>query len=60
MTQLLALTLGNLKISNLSAAVLLVFSILFVISFIIVSLKNDNAGMLKWMFSKPSKTKKES
>ena len=53
---MLALTLGNLELSNVSAAVLSLFSLLFVASFIFVSVKNDNEGLMKWMFNDPSRS----
>ena len=46
----IALTIGYLEISNTSAAFLLGISVLFLGSFILVSLKNDNEGMMKWIF----------
>ena len=52
-----ALTLGNLELSNASAAVLSVVSLLFLASFIFVSIKNDNEGLMKWMFDDPSRAR---
>ena len=49
---LLAMTLGHLQISNIGAAVLVSSSLLFLGSFIFVSLNNDNQGMLTWIFAK--------
>lgn len=49
---LLAVTLGHLQISNIGAAVLVSSSLLFLGSFIFVSLNNDNQGMLTWIFAK--------
>ncbi len=46
----IALSIGYLEMSNISAAFLLGISLLFLGSFIIVSLKNDNEGMMKWIF----------
>tara|TARA_B100001057_G_C22662421_1_gene876490 strand:+ start:444 stop:623 length:180 start_codon:yes stop_codon:yes gene_type:complete len=46
----IALSIGYLEISNASAAFLLGISLLFLGSFVIVSLKNDNEGMKKWIF----------
>ena len=46
----IALIIGYLEISNASAAFLLGISILFLGSFVLVSLKNDNEGMMKWIF----------
>ena len=46
----IALIIGYLEISNASAAFLLSISILFLGSFVLVSLKNDNEGMMKWIF----------
>ena len=51
---LLTVTLGNLEISTISAAVLAVVSLLFLVSFAVVSLKNDSKGMMEWMFDKNS------
>ena len=48
----IALSIGYLEISNASAAFLLGISFLFLGSFVIVSLKNDNEGMMKWIFEK--------
>ena len=48
-----ALTLGNLELSNASATVLSLVSLLFLASFIFVSFKNDNEGLMKWMFDDP-------
>ena len=47
---LIALSIGYLEISNVSAAFLLGISLLFLGCFFIVSLKNDNDGMMKWIF----------
>ncbi|WP_413403739.1 MULTISPECIES: hypothetical protein [unclassified Synechococcus] len=44
------LSFGNLEISELSAAVLITVSLVFLVSFGIVSFKNDSKGMMKWMF----------
>ena len=49
---LLTLNIGFLEISNVSAIFLLVVSLLFLGSFILVSLKNDNEGMMRWIFEK--------
>tara|TARA_B100000902_G_scaffold312193_1_gene302268 strand:- start:381 stop:560 length:180 start_codon:yes stop_codon:yes gene_type:complete len=46
----IALSIGYLEISNVSAAFLLGISLLFLGSFVLVSLKNDNEGMMKWIF----------
>ena len=46
----IAFIIGYLEISNASAAFLLGISILFLGSFVLVSLKNDNEGMMKWIF----------
>ena len=46
----IALSIGYLEISNGSAAFLLSISVLFLGSFVLVSLKNDNEGMMKWIF----------
>ena len=54
---MLALTLGNLELSNVSAAVLSLVSLLFLASFIFVSVKNDNEGLMKWMFNDPSRSR---
>ena len=47
---LTTLSFGNLEISELSAAVLITVSLVFLVSFGIVSFKNDSKGMMKWMF----------
>ena len=47
---LLTLSLGNLEISELSAAILIIVSLMFLVSFGIVSVKNDSKGMMEWMF----------
>ena len=47
---LLTLSLGNLEISELSAAVLITVSLVFLVSFGIVSLKNDSKGLMEWIF----------
>ena len=49
---LLTINIGFLEISNVSAIFLLVVSLLFLGSFILVSLKNDNEGMMRWIFEK--------
>ena len=46
----IALSIGYLEISTVSAVFLLGISLLFIGSFVIVSLKNDNEGMMKWIF----------
>ena len=48
----LALTLGHLQISNIGAVVLVVSSLIFLGSFVFVSLKIDNQGMMAWIFVK--------
>ena len=48
----LALTLGHLQISNIGAVVLVVSSLVFLGSFVFVSLKIDNQGMMAWIFVK--------
>ena len=55
---LLTLSLGNLEISEISAAVLIAVSLLFLVSFGIVSLKNDSKGMMEWMFDNKSNEKR--
>ena len=47
---LLTISIGNLEISEISAAALIAVSLLFLVSFAIVSLKNDTKGMMEWMF----------
>ena len=49
---MLALTVGNLALSNLSIFALGIASIVFVCSFFLVSIKNDNRGMMRWIFEK--------
>jgi len=46
----LALVIGNLVLSNLSALAMGSVSIVFLGSFLVVSVKNDNKGMMKWIF----------
>ena len=55
---LLTLSLGNLEISELSAAVLITVSLVFLASFAIVSLKNDSKGMMEWMFDNKASEKR--
>ena len=50
----LTVSLGNLEISTVSAVVLIFVSLLFLVSFAVVSLKNDSKGMMKWMFENKS------
>ena len=47
---MLALIIGNLVLDNLSAFVMGSVSIVFLGSFLVVSIKNDNQGMMKWIF----------
>ena len=54
---LLTLSLGNLEISEASAVVLSGVSIVFLVSFGIVSLKNDSKGMMEWMFDNKTNDK---
>jgi hypothetical protein len=46
----LALVIGNLVLNNLSAFAMGSVSIIFLGSFLAVSIKNDNKGMMKWIF----------
>ena len=55
---LLTLSLGNLEISEISAAVLITVSLVFLVSFGIVSLKNDSKGMMEWMFDNTANEKR--
>tara|TARA_B100000482_G_scaffold50666_1_gene33984 strand:- start:248 stop:430 length:183 start_codon:yes stop_codon:yes gene_type:complete len=55
---LLTLSLGNLEISEISAAVLTIVSLLFLVSFGVVSLKNDSKGMMEWMFDNKTNEKR--
>ena len=55
---LLTLSLGNLEISEISAAVLITISLVFLVSFGIVSLKNDSKGMMEWMFDNKANEKR--
>ena len=57
-TELLTISLGNLEISEISAAVLVTVSLLFLASFAIVSLKNDSKGMMEWMFDNKASEKR--
>ena len=54
---LITLSLGNLEISELSAEVLVTVSLVFLVSFGIVSVKNDSKGMMKWMFDNKANEK---
>ena len=47
---MLALVIGNLALNNLSAFAMGSVSTVFIGSFIVVSIKNDNKGMMKWIF----------
>lgn len=55
---LLTLSIGNLEISEISAAVLAIVSLAFLVSFGIVSLKNDSKGMMEWMFDNKNNQKR--
>ena len=55
---LLTISLGNLEISEISAAALVTVSLLFLVSFAIVSLKNDSKGMMEWMFDNKASEKR--
>ena len=55
---LLTISLGNLEISEISAAALVTVSLLFLVSFAIVSLKNDSKGMMEWMFDNKANEKR--
>ena len=57
-TELLTISLGNLEISEISAAALVTVSLLFLVSFAIVSLKNDSKGMMEWMFDNKASEKR--
>ena len=46
-----ALIVGNLVLDNLSALVLGSVSIIFLGSFLFVSMNNDNKGMMRWIFN---------
>ena len=56
--ELLTISLGNLEISEISAAALLIVSLFFLTSFAIVSLKNDSKGMMEWMFDNKANEKR--
>ena len=47
---MLALTIGNLVLDNLSLLALGSVSIVFIASFLFVSVKNDTNGMMSWIF----------
>jgi len=47
---MLALVIGNLVLNNFSALAMGSVSIVFLGSFLVVSVKNDNEGMMKWIF----------
>ena len=55
---LLTISLGNLEISEISAAALVTVSLLFLVSFAIVSLKNDSKGMMEWIFDNKTNEKR--
>ena len=52
---LIALTIGYLEISNSSAIILSITSTIFLGSFVLVSIKNDNEGMARWIFDNKNK-----
>tara|TARA_B100000674_G_scaffold230967_1_gene190040 strand:+ start:361 stop:543 length:183 start_codon:yes stop_codon:yes gene_type:complete len=52
------ISLGNLEISEISAAILVLVSLIFLASFLIVSLKNDSKGMMEWMFENKNNEKR--
>ena len=52
MLLMLGLTVGNLTLSNLSIFALGMASVVFLCSFFLVSIKNDNRGMMRWIFEK--------
>ena len=54
---LITLSFGNLEISEVSAAVLIGVSVVSLVSFGIVSLKNDSKGMMEWIFDNKSNNK---
>ena len=45
----LMLYVGHLEISFFAVLVLSVSSLIFLVSFVIVSLKNDTKGLLRWI-----------
>ena len=54
----LTVSLGNLEISTVSAVVLIIVSLMFLVSFAVVSLKNDSKGMMEWMFDNKNNQKR--
>ena len=56
---MLALVIGNLVLSNLSALAMGSVSIVFLGSFLVVSIKNDNEGMMKWIFYNSNQVSKK-
>ena len=46
-----AFAVGNLVLDNISALVLGLASLIFVGSFLFVSITNDNKGMMRWIFN---------
>ena len=42
---------GNLVLDNFSALVLGLASLIFIGSFLFVSMTNDNKGMMRWIFN---------
>lgn len=46
-----AFAVGNLVLDNISALVLGLASLIFIGSFLFVSITNDNTGMMRWIFN---------
>ena len=46
-----AFAVGNLVLDNISALVLGSASLIFIGSFLFVSITNDNKGMMSWFFT---------
>ncbi len=55
--QQIAFIYGNLEMSNLSAAAILITGILSVVFFVIASLKTDTKGLIESSIERPEKNK---
>ena len=51
-----AFTVGNLVLDDISALVLGLASLIFIGSFLFVSIANDNKGMMSWIFNSNDQT----
>lgn len=55
--QLVAFSYGNLEMSNLSAAAILITGIVSIVFFVIASLKTDTKGLIESSIERPEKNK---